>query len=116
MMAPMAKVEESVAGDLRREFPELFARSEAFDFAERLGGSTSASDREADAALRELWMARTNLALVAGDTTAPDLLQTLACIEEVLDSFEEMNARRVNPSRIVTDLIKLTRYQIESQT
>jgi len=57
----MANVEESVAGDLRREFPELFARSEAFDFAERLGGSTSNLDREADAALRELWMVRTNL-------------------------------------------------------
>lgn len=49
-----------VAEQLRSEFPKLFELSEQHDFAERLGGSTDPLLAEADAALREIWHARTN--------------------------------------------------------
>lgn len=53
--------ERSTAADLRREFPSLWRMAEQYDFAERLGGCMNAMYAEADAALRELWMARENL-------------------------------------------------------
>jgi hypothetical protein len=45
---------------LKEEFPLLWAMSEQYDFAERLGGCTDALYAEADAVLRELWLARMN--------------------------------------------------------
>ena len=55
----------TTAADLRQEFPLLFEMAERYDFAERLGGCTDPLLAEADAALRELWMARENLAVPA---------------------------------------------------
>lgn len=43
---------------IREDFPLLDAMAREYDFAERLGGCTSALHAEADAALREIWMAR----------------------------------------------------------
>ena len=45
-----------------QDYPLLCERASAFDFAERLGGSTSGLDAEIDQALRELWDARRNVA------------------------------------------------------
>lgn len=57
------------ATKLREEFPALFGLAEQYDFAERLGGCTDPLMAEADAALRELWMARENVAAASsGDT------------------------------------------------
>lgn len=41
-----------------RDFPLMCEISTQFDFAERLGGSTSPLHAEIDKALRELWDAR----------------------------------------------------------
>lgn len=46
-----------VAVELRMEFPRLYELAEQY---ERFGGSTDKLAAEADAALRELWMARTD--------------------------------------------------------
>lgn len=44
-----------------RDYPLLCQYAEQYDFAERMGGSTSQLHAEIDAALRELWMARRSL-------------------------------------------------------
>ena len=49
----------SVVSDLEREYPILFQKARDYDFAERLGGCTDPLMAEVDAAMRELWMART---------------------------------------------------------
>jgi hypothetical protein len=43
---------------IAREFPLLWEMAQAYDFAERLGGCTSALHAEVDRALREIWDAR----------------------------------------------------------
>lgn len=43
---------------IQADYPLLYQRSLAFDYAERLGGSTDDEAREIDTALRELWDAR----------------------------------------------------------
>lgn len=55
------EIVSGVTADLRQEFPTLWDLACKFDFAERLGGCTDPLAAEADGALRELWMARTNL-------------------------------------------------------
>lgn len=63
-MSEMMSDEQILAGvtaDLRREFPRLWDLACQFDFAERLGGCTDPLMAEVDAAMRELWMARTTL-------------------------------------------------------
>lgn len=50
-----------IATALHEEYPMLWELAQEFDFAERLGGCLSPLAAEADAALREIWMARTNL-------------------------------------------------------
>jgi hypothetical protein len=41
-----------------RDYPLMEQMARDYDFAERLGGSTSPLHAEVDAALREIWMAR----------------------------------------------------------
>jgi hypothetical protein len=48
---------------LKEDYPLLYERALNYDFAERLGGSTSKLDAEIDAAMRELWDSRRALAL-----------------------------------------------------
>jgi hypothetical protein len=50
---------------LKEDYPLLYERSLDYDFAERLGGSTSKLDAEIDQAMRELWSARRALAAVS---------------------------------------------------
>lgn len=52
-----------VATELHAEFPLLWEQAQAFDFAERLGGCSDPLLAEIDRAMRELWLARTNLAV-----------------------------------------------------
>ena len=49
-----------------RDFPLLYEMAQQYDFAERLGGSSSALLAEVDKALRELWNARAYMAEEAG--------------------------------------------------
>lgn len=44
------------------DFPLLWEKAQAFDFAERLGGCTDPLMAEIDAALQEVWNARNYLA------------------------------------------------------
>lgn len=46
------------ADGLHRDFPLLWEKALAFDFAERLGGCTDPLMAEIDAAMHELWVAR----------------------------------------------------------
>jgi hypothetical protein len=55
-----AEIAKGVTSELSREFPMLWNLACEYDFAERLGGCTDPLRAEADAALRELWTARTN--------------------------------------------------------
>jgi hypothetical protein len=48
----------SVNDSLRQDFPLLWEQTEAFDFAERLGGCTDPLMAEIDKAMRELYSAR----------------------------------------------------------
>lgn len=43
---------------LKTDYPLLYEKAGAFDFAERLGGCSDPLLAEIDAALRELWSAR----------------------------------------------------------
>ena len=43
---------------MAEEFPLLWNMAQEYDFAERLGGCTSALHAEVDKALREIWDAR----------------------------------------------------------
>jgi hypothetical protein len=49
-----------VGEELNQEFPLLWDLAGKYDFAERLGGCSDPLAAEADAAMRELWMARSN--------------------------------------------------------
>ena len=43
------------------DFPLMWEKTQQFDFAERLGGCTDPLMAEIDAALREIWMARSTM-------------------------------------------------------
>lgn len=47
---------------MRQEFPRLWEMANQFDFAERLGGCSDPLYAEADAAMREIFAARTFIA------------------------------------------------------
>lgn len=61
------------------DFPLLYAMSGEYDFAERLGGSTSALHAEVDAALREIHMARSGL---------PDLREALISMRRLASAAD----------------------------
>lgn len=50
-----------VADELHERYPLLWGKALQYDFAERLGGCTDPLLPEINAAMHELWMARSNL-------------------------------------------------------
>jgi hypothetical protein len=58
---PSSTLVNPIGVELQREFPILWEIVQQYDFAERIGGCTEPLWVEVDAAMRELWMARTNL-------------------------------------------------------
>lgn len=51
---------------IQREFPLLWRMAVRVDHNDRAGLNSALADREADAALREVWQARTNLLAAPG--------------------------------------------------